>query len=956
MSLLQRILCVLILSANLVAQTSTLRGTVTDESGAVVPAAQVTLTGAGGVLRTSSDSAGNYSFSSLTGGSYSLTASAPQLIQAQPLAITVRQGIQTVNLRLKIAATRQEVVVEDNTGPAVGIDPANNSNALVLRGEDLEALADDPDDLQADLQALAGPSAGPSGGSIYIDGFSGGEIPPKETIREVRINQNPFSPEYDKLGLGRIEIFTKPGADKYRASLNYNLGTDFWNSRNPYSAQKAPLLLNEFENTISGPLTKRSSFSLDLNQNNVDNGSIVNALTLDPKTLAIAPLFENFKTIQRRTRVNPRLDYQLDPNNTLSVLYGFTRGDIQGAGIGGFNLISRGYHVHYLTQTVHAIETTVHGSTINETRFQFYRNALQNLANSTGPSIQVLGAFTGGASTLGQSLDTQNSFEFQHYTVSVRGAHTVRFGVRIRAQTDENVSPQNFNGTFTFTGGLGPELDASNSPVLDSFGNPVLQQVDPLEQYRRTLLFQQLGLSPAAIRARGGGASQFSLSSGLPSLSVNQVDESFFAGDDWRARPNLTLNLGIRYENQTNISDWRDLAPRIGVAWAPGASASKPRPTTVLRAGFGIFYDRFALGNTLTAERYNGIVQQQYVITNPDFFPNVPGPSSLTGFQSPQVIQKISSTIRAPYVMQSAFTVERQLPRNTTLAVTYTNTHGLHILRSRDINAPLPGSGLFPFGSINPVFLMESSGLYNQNQMLINVTTKVTAGISLTGSYSLNLARSNSDGIGTFPANPYSDAGEYGPAATDIRHRANITGTINTKWNIRFSPNVTLQSGAPFDITTGSDLYGTTLFNSRPGFASDPARPGLIQTAYGLLDPNPAPQEKLVPRNFGRGPGQLNVNLRVGKTFGFGPERGSAKKGASGFAGIFTPPADHRYNLSVSMSIRNLINHTNPGAIIGNITSPLFGLANQMAGTVNGEGFSENANNRRLELQTRFTF
>ncbi len=940
-----------------VAQTSTIRGTVTDDSGAVVSSARVTLTSPSGTMQTAADTGGVFQFSNLAPGGYTLQASAPQLVQTQPVTFTARPGLQTVNLRLKVASTRQEVEVQENTGPSVSTDAANNASATVLRGQDLESLGDNPEDLQADLQALAGPSAGPSGGSIYIDGFSGGEIPPKESIREVRINQNPFSPEYDKLGLGRIEILTKPGADKYRASLNYNLGTDFWNSRNPYSAQKAPLLLNEFENTISGPITKRSSFGLDLNQNNVDNGSIVNAVTLNPQTLTPEPLFSNFKTIQRRLRVNPRVDYQLNANNTLSVRYGLTHGDIQGSGIGGFNLISRGTHLHYVNQTVQGIETTVHGATVNETRFQFYRNALQTTADSSGPAIQVLGAFTGGAASVGQSFDTQNSYEFQNYTVSVHGGHTVRFGVRIRAQTDENISPQNFNGTFTFTGGLAPELNAANAPLLDTVGNPVLQQIDALEQYRRTLLFQQMGLSPAAIRSLGGGASQFTISAGLPALTISQVDEGIFAGDEWRVRPNLTLNLGIRYENQTNISDWRDFAPRLGVAWAPGATASKPHQSTVLRAGFGMFYDRFALQNTLTAERYNGVVQQQYVLTNPDFFPNVPPPSSLTGFQSPQVVQEVSSTLRAPYVMQSAFTVEQQLPRSTAVAVTYTNTHGLHILRSRDLNAPLPVSGIFPLGRTGPVFLMESSGVYNQNQMLVNVTTKVNSAVSLTGSYVLNQAMSNSDGVGTFPANPYNYTGEYGPAATDVRHRGTLSGSINTKWNIRFSPLLSLQSGAPFDVTTGSDLYGTTLFNSRPGFATDPTRSGLIQTRYGLLDPNPTPQERLVPRNFGRGPGQMNVNLRVGKTFGFGPERGSGRGHVgSGLTRIFTAPDDHRYNLIISMSIRNLLNHTNPGPIIGNISSPLFGLANQMAGAVNGEGFSENANNRRLELQTRFTF
>jgi hypothetical protein len=178
---------------------------------------------------------------------------------------------------------------------------------------------------------------------------------------------------------------------------------------------------------------------------------------------------------------------------------------------------------------------------------------------------------------------------------------------------------------------------------------------------------------------------------------------------------------------------------------------------------------------------------------------------------------------------------------------------------------------------------------------------------------------------------------------------------------VRISPFVTLQSGNPFDITTGNDLYGTTLLNSRPGLATDPSRPGLVQTPYGLLDPNPIPGEQILGRNFGRGPGQQSLNLRIGKTIQVGPKRESASRAArsssSGLRGIFGAPAvTRRYGITISGSVRNILNHNNPGPIIGNITSPLFGQANQMAGGANGEGFSENANNRRGEMQIRFTF
>jgi hypothetical protein len=239
--------------------------------------------------------------------------------------------------------------------------------------------------------------------------------------------------------------------------------------------------------------------------------------------------------------------------------------------------------------------------------------------------------------------------------------------------------------------------------------------------------------------------------------------------------------------------------------------------------------------------------------------------------------------------------------------------------------------------------------------------------VSLFGNYTYNRAFSNTDGISTFPANPYDFTGEYGPASTDIRHRVNIGGTISTKWDIRVSPLFTAASGPPFDITTGSDVNGDTLFTDRPGIATDASKPGLIETKYGLLDPNPSPGEKLLPRNYGRGPGSVMLNARISKIFTFGPKsEGSISAGGlnRGNGGVFSAQTStavatrKRYNLAVSMQLRNLLNHTNPGPIIGNITSPQFGLANQSAGasSLGGTSFLESANNRRLELQIRLTF
>ena len=705
--------------------------------------------------------------------------------------------------------------------------------------------------------------------------------------------------------------------------------------------------------SLSGPLNRRASFTLDAQQNYVYNGSVINAVTLD--SLTPSRFTGVVKTRQERTRVTPRLDYQLDANNTLTFRYAWTTSDIRDAGIGGFDLQGRGTHFDSTNQTVQVIETAVRGAAVNETRFQYFRGAYQTIPNSLDPAISVSGSFNDGGALAGHASETQNSFELQNYTKMTQGPHIWNFGLRMRGQAQDSFSQANFSGTFTFTGGLAPALDANNHSIVGADGKPVMAQIASIEQYRR-----------ATIGAPGGGASQFSKSAGNPDVARHQIDTGVFVGDDWRVLPNFTLSLGLRYEIQTNIHDRGDFAPRVAFAWAPG-SAKNSRPKTVLRGGFGVFYDRFALSNTITAERYNGVTQQQYVVTNPDFHPSVQ-----------QVIQGVDSRLRAPYLLQSAFTVERQLPKNTTVALTYNNSRGFHELRSLDINAPLPGtydraapgSGVFPMGTANPAFLMTSSAVYRQNQMFVNVNSRINPAASLFGFYALNYAKSNSDGLGTFPANPYNWAGEYGRASTDIRNRFTVGGSLNTRWNFLLSPLFIVQSGAPFNITTGGDLYGTTLFNTRPGIAANANTTGAIETPYGLLDPNPAPGERILARNEGRGPGTISMNLRLAKTWGLGPEKGSRRASDSGGlpGGVGPPEGGSRglfgnfssnrcYDLTLSVTVRNVLNHLNPGAITGNLTSPLFGQANSLNSGPSGPGvFYENANNRRLEWQLRLAF
>ncbi len=681
---------------------------------------------------------------------------------------------------------------------------------------------------------------------------------------------------------------------------------------------------------------------------------MVNAVTLDPSTLAIvSPFTQVTVSPLRRLYVGARADYQLTAKNTIMVRYEPNLNTSENAGIGNFTLPSQSYHSSLMEHSLQATETAaIHNNVINETRFQFRHQNSSQTPDSTDPSISVANSFNAGGASAGLHDYIHHHYELQNYTTPF-SARTLCVMARAFAPFPSRTRLNKISTESISSAAPTPRFsNANNQPAVpgvvcsqDAPAAAGCATISSIEQYRRTLLFQQMGLSPQTIRSLGGGAGQFLINTGDPVVYVGGADVGAFAGDDWKLKPNLTLSLGVRYETQENIRDRSDAAPRLAFAWAPGSSATNATPRTVIRGGFGMFYDRFSEQNVLIAQRFDGTNQQQFILVDPDTYPAIPSVASLQS--SPQTIHTISSSLRAPYLIQSSISVERQLPQKSTLAVTYTNSHGLHELLSRNINAPLPGtyagvpgSGVDPFPGRGPIYEMESAGLYNQNQLALNLNSRPNTKISLFASYALTYARSNTDGLNTFPANQYSMAGEYGPASNDVRHRASLGGSITAKWGLQWNPFVILQSGAPFNIVTSQDIYGDTLLTARPAFAASPTQAGAISTPFGVFDPNPSPGEQIVPRNFGRGPGLVTVNLRLARTFRFGePRRGKT---------------DRPYAVILSISARNLLNHLNPGPIIGNINSPLFGESNQIGG---GSGaYADSANNRRLEFQARFAF
>ena len=604
----------LLLVGTVMAQQGRIRGVVTDQSGALVPAARVTLTGGRRKTETRpTGTDGSYSFAGLTPGEYTVSASAPQLTLIAPVKVIVGAAPQTVNLVLSIVAEKQQVTVEESNKPAVSTEASSNASAMVIRGADLDALSDNTDDLAADLTALAGPSAGPDGPGIFIDGFSGGQIPPKSSIREVRINQNPFSPEFDKLGFGRVEILTKPGTDQFHADLGYNIANDALNSRNPYAAQKAPFRLHELREGLSGSFSKKSSFTLNAVREWVDNGNVVNGVVVDPRLQVIS--FTDTPVAElRRTVMTPRVDYQISSKNTLSMRYSYNRDIVRNTGTGGLNLSSRGYHYDLTGQTVQISETSVlNASTINETRFQYFRPTTTSQANTPGAAIDVLGAFQGGGNPIGRTHDAQNNYELQNITTWVHGSHTLRAGGRLRTTTETNTAPQNYTGTFTFSGGVAPAIDEDGNVI----GGPT--NISSIESYRRTLLLQPLGFSPQRVRELGGGASQFTRNSGDPT--------HFRRPDRPRRlrRGRLADASELHPESRPACGDAEQYRPpgkhRSADRSCVGAGLGPESRRPSIRAGTGLFYSRFLLTDVLTARRFDGLTQRQISVSRAGLLP-----------------------------------------------------------------------------------------------------------------------------------------------------------------------------------------------------------------------------------------------------------------------------------------------------------------------------------------------
>lgn len=945
-----------------------LRGQVTDPSGAAIPGASVIMTPANGSpIVAQSNGQGMYEFKNVAAGKYTLTVSASGFTLYENDNVIAADQPLRLNVSLNIEVETQKVQVSENA-PTVDVNPTNNAGAITISGKELEALPDDPDELESDLQALAGPSAGPNGGQMYIDGFTAGQLPPKSSIREIRINQNPFSSEFDKLGYGRIEIFTKPGTDKFHGQFFVMGNSSAFNSNNPFAGEDIPSYYStQYSGNVGGPLGKASSFFVNAERRNINDLAIVHAQVLD-ENLNQTTAIENIPNPRGRINISPRLDYAISKNNTLTARYQFFRDTQDNNGVGQFNLATQGYNETSDEHTFQIGDTQIYGSNIvNETRFQYLRERDTQNALSSDPTINVRGAFGGGGNNQGTIIDHTDNYEFQNYTSLIHGNHTLKFGARVRALSDSNYSTSSFNGTFTFSS-LGSSSEDRTDLNCHTPGDPNYLPATtpcPVSYYNAELQLQNGGTPYAT---------QLSITTGVPKTDISSYDAGLYVQDDWRVRPNITLSAGLRFETQAYIHDRADWAPRFGFAWGVGGRNAAPK--VVIRGGFGMFYDRFQAEQILQVERVNGVVQQQYVINNPTCFP-VAANCSLSGAVSIPTVYEVSPRLHSPYTLQTAISVERQLTKSATLSVTYLNSRGFDQFVTINANAPLPGSTVRPDPTRGNVYEYTSEAVFRQNQLIANSNVRLGSKLQFFGYYTLNYANSNASGVSNFASNSYNLSQDYGRATFDYRHRLFVMGSLSLPYLMRLSPFLVASTGSPFNITAPNDVNGDSIFNDRPGFVSHAMCPNSVNTPgsttwctpLGTFDAaGVAAGYPLLPINYGDGPSHVSLNLRFTKTIGFGPKtkaNGANPGGGPGGGGghhhgplfgggpqISGPSSERRYNLTLGANIRNIFNKVNLGNPSGVLGSPYFDQSNGMQ----GGPFSTGAAVRRIDLQATFSF
>ena len=802
---------------------------------------------------------GTFAFTQVSQGNYRVQVEAAGF---EPYETSIRvetEELPPLKVKLRLQTVEEEVTVRPDTGDD-RISPESNTESMKIDETFFNGLPVEVDYLLPFINTFTSPATqGIEGTSIVVDGVDGGELDmPTSAIRTMKINRNPYSAEFQHPGSARAEITTKHGhRRRYDGSIAFYARNSGFDARNPFASVNPNLNRKFIEASLGGPLTGHNgSFFLAGQRLMNEQDAVVNSLD----TVALTgPLNINVPAPERRDHFFLRTQWALTEVQSLSLSYTISDQSSSNNGVEALTLPEQGFsfgrHTHRV-QLMHSAALTP--AFRDETIFVFKDQKDRTGGPANGPEILVNGFFVGGPS---QSFDgkERRAFDAQDVATYIRGRHSFLFGGTVRNDWWNVFDATNFGGTFSFS-----SLDQYRSVVQNHIGTPDL----------------------------------FQINQGDPKVSFLQQQTNGFAQDTLRVLPNLSLTFGLRYDWQNTLDDRKNLAPRFALVFSPDK-----RKKTVIRAGAGIFYDNLPRLATEQALLVNGAHVTEIDISNPSY-PNPFLSGQVT--TPPPSIMRVSPNAVSPYLMQASAGVERELWGGTWLSAEYSFLHGVHLFRLRDVNASSPNTGLRPNANFSNIEEFESNAFLRGQALTLTFRGGWGKRFKAYGQYILskytNDVSTNGPGVFLFPADNYDLRSEIGPADFDRRHRVNFAGIVQLPLGFRAGTIFSATSGAPFNITTGSDPNGDTV--TRP--------PG-------------------VTRNTGLGPGTVQLDMRLTKVFSL--ERVSNRE------------SRHlRKSLELSADAFNAVNHTNVTGIVGVVSSPLFGLADSAAPA------------RTLQLSTKYIF
>ena len=840
-------------------ETATLRVIVKDPSGAVIPGAMVQVRGAedrnAAVIRTDlpSDGQGLAVAADLAPGRYAVEIAFPGFETMVIPDLRVRAGDNKRDAVLKIQKLEDSVSVGRDKA-TVASDPNNDRFNSVLSRDQINALPDDPDEMERVLKEMAGPGA-----TIRVDGFRGGKLPPKSQIRSIRFQRDAYAAENHMAGMVFVDIVTQPGLGPLRGSVDFLFRDDSLNARNAFQPAKGPEQTQQYTMNLSGTLRKeRTSFSLSATGASLYDSANVFADTTSG--------FRN-NAIRRpsdRLNFNGRLDHALNTSHTLRANLQTNGNETRNLGVGGFDLDERSYSRQNEESLLRLSESGPWSKAIfGESRLQVRRQTSSSVSDFEDQSVRVLDTFTsGGAQQAGgrQSTDV----EWATNVDWARGRHAIRLGTLIEGGWYESDSRTNYLGTFVF---------------------------------------------PSRADYEAGRPASYSQRLGNPLVEYSQWQAGIFVQDDWRARSNLTISAGVRQELQTHLDDSLNLAPRAGFTWSPFKSGK-----TTVRGGGGIFYEWLESEIYEQVLRVDGTRQRDLVITNPGY----PDPFA-GGFAQvlPGSKYILAGDLVMPKRLMANVGLSHQFTRTLNSNISYSRTRGYDRFRGRNINAPL--NGVRPDPTVGNLTQVESTASMRGQTFSAGMNFSIPARrMFLFANYAWLKQESDADGAFSLPANSYDLAGEWGPVTGMPRHNFSAMFTSSLTKALRLSLGGSLRSGAPYNITTGRDDNGDTVFNDRPdGTGRNSARSermwdvnGRVSYAFGFGQRPPA--------GGGAGGGTVIVAHRVNVGGG----------GGGDIAGAFGGGAeDKRIRFELFASASNLFNAVNRVGYSGVMTSPFFGRA-----------------------------